>query len=253
MSIFSIESVTKQFSVKVKGIIQVGAHIGGEVSEFIHSGAERIHLIEANKEHIQALERIASEQAGVITISNTAISDREGMHDFHLMSGSQSSSLLRLAEHQKIYPDIKQVDTIRVKTQTLDDNLRQNSLSGTLYNVLVIDVQGAELNVLKGALATLESIDVIICEVNFAELYENCPQIEDIDLFLFDKGFIRVGTRTPYHDSWGDAIYLRSSLISDMSVLVQPRRHKISMPDLGSNGQLANQLFQCLFLLLYSL
>ena len=77
------------------------------------------------------------------------------------------------------------------------------------YNFLNIDVQGYELEVLKGATKTLENIDAMILEVNRDEVYENCPLIEDIDNFVGDIGFSRVAEMWQ-SVSWGDALYARN-------------------------------------------
>jgi hypothetical protein len=55
--------------------------------------------------------------------------------------------------------------------------------------LLKIDVQGAELEVLKGAEALLPLIDAIYCEVSFARLYEGQPLAEDIVQYLARNSF----------------------------------------------------------------
>jgi FkbM family methyltransferase len=253
MSIFPIESITKQFGVEIRGVIQVGAHTGGEVPDLLKCGVERIHLIEANADLIPDLQALAAGTDAHITISNVAISSSNGLQDFFITSFSQSSSLLKLADHKIVYPKIKEVNSVKVRTETLDDNILESGLDENLYNALLIDVQGAELDVLKGAKRALNTIDIIVCEVNYAELYRGCAQVEDLDAYLFDAGFVRVATKTPFHYSWGDAIYVKSSFVTDLTFLAQPKRHRVSMPTIGKNGRLANQLFQYLFLVLYGL
>ena len=55
----------------------------------------------------------------------------------------------------------------------------------------------------------LPSIDAMILEVNRDEVYEGCPMVEDLDRFLSDFGFERVGTHWQ-SQSWGDAIYAKN-------------------------------------------
>ena len=55
---------------------------------------------------------------------------------------------------------------------------------------LKLDVQGAELDVLKGATRTLESTLVIESEVEFVPLYKNQPLFGDIQVFLRERGFV---------------------------------------------------------------
>ena len=77
------------------------------------------------------------------------------------------------------------------------------------YNILVLDIQGAELQALHGAASTLDDVEIVVTEVNFDELYAGCAQIEDMDIFLTERGFSRKVTSSPFHPSWGDALYAR--------------------------------------------
>jgi hypothetical protein len=76
--------------------------------------------------------------------------------------------------------------------------------------LLHIDVQGAELLVLRGAEAVLGAVSLVSIEVNFAELYRGGAEIEAIDDWLGARGFTRVALSSAYHPSWGDALYLRA-------------------------------------------
>jgi len=75
----------------------------------------------------------------------------------------------------------------------------------------VLDVQGAELMVLRGALSALAAFDAVVAEINFEELYEGCALAPDLDAFLGTRGFSRVATACFDDPSWGDALYLRSA------------------------------------------
>jgi len=71
-----------------------------------------------------------------------------------------------------------------------------------------MDVQGYELEVLKGGLETLKQVDYVYCEVNRDEVYENNAYVEEIDKFLSDYDMTRVETDWA-GDIWGDALYIR--------------------------------------------
>ena len=73
-----------------------------------------------------------------------------------------------------------------------------------------IDVQGAELLVLKGAENTLKTVNAVYTEVNTDYVYKNCALIEEIDEYLFRHGFKRTETKMWRNHPWGDALYLRS-------------------------------------------
>jgi protein O-GlcNAc transferase len=93
-----------------------------------------------------------------------------------------------------------------------------------------LDVQGAELMVLKGGERVLKDVSVIQVEVEFLELYENQPLFADVDRFLRSQGFafhtfLGFGSRcfkptlmsdNPYGGMnqylWSDAVYVRDWL-----------------------------------------
>ena len=75
-----------------------------------------------------------------------------------------------------------------------------------------MDVQGYELEVLKGAKKTLESVDYVYCEVNRDEVYENNAYVEELDEFLKEYNMIRVMTSWE-GQIWGDALYVRENLL----------------------------------------
>ena len=52
-----------------------------------------------------------------------------------------------------------------------------------------IDVQGYELEVLKGSRETITNISGILTEVNRDELYSNCDRVEQLDDFLKNFDF----------------------------------------------------------------
>ena len=104
-----------------------------------------------------------------------------------------------------MYPDITFDSTERVEVRRLDDY----QLEG--YNLMNIDVQGYELEVMKGSEETLKQIDYIYCEVNKAEIYENNAYIDEIDNFLSQHSFERVEFKWWEDHDWGDALYIKRS------------------------------------------
>ena len=56
--------------------------------------------------------------------------------------------------------------------------------------LIKIDVQGAELDVLRGAEKILEDTDYIILEVSFFEIFKQGTQFYDVVTFMKSKGFV---------------------------------------------------------------
>ena len=143
-----------------------------------------------------------------INVIEKAISDICGDLKLNITSNSQSSSILNLKEHKILYPKITKTSELIVQSSTLDNEFHlKNNIEH--FNMLNMDIQGAELLVLKGSRKIINHLDLIYTEINFKEMYENCVLADELDAFLYELNFQRVLTSTPESDCWGDAIYIR--------------------------------------------
>ncbi|MEG4454186.1 FkbM family methyltransferase [Microcoleus sp. N9_A1] len=236
-NMLDLQQLCVKHSVVPRGVIHIGAHEGKEIARYQAMGVQRILLIEANP---VVFERLKTNIAGFFNALavNCAISNINGTSTLYVTSLDQSSSILQLKYHQEIYPEIKEVDRVVVESRTLDTLLEELQINPAEFNMLNIDIQGAELLALQGATNVLKYIEAINTEVNYEELYEGCALIDDIDDFLENCGFDRAATTTPFHPSWGDAFYVK--------------KPAVTMSTLGRNGRFANQIFQYAFLKIYA-
>ena len=69
---------------------------------------------------------------------------------------------------------------------TLDNQIKSDQQP----DFIKIDIQGAELNVLKGGTNTLEKVLGLEVEVNFKQIYKEIPLASDVEKFLNKHGFI---------------------------------------------------------------
>ena len=69
-----------------------------------------------------------------------------------------------------------------------------------------IDVQGFELEVLKGSEDLIKCFDYIYVECSYKELYESQPLVSEVVQFLFKKGFRLEGVYNNFFDGKGIAI-----------------------------------------------
>lgn len=232
-----LAELCKNNSIKPRGVIHIGAHEGKELSDYLEMGVKKILYVEANPSVFEKLQIQIANYPNVHAVC-CAISNTNGTANLHITSMDQSSSILPLKVSLEIYPMIKETEQITVPCKTLDSLLEELNLSPADFNILNIDIQGAELLALQGATETLQYIEAINTEVNYEELYTGCALIDEIDNFLETYDFERIATTTPYHPSWGDAFYTKKAVIS--------------MTTLGTNGRFANQIFQYAFLKLYA-
>jgi len=231
--VLDIAAQLSDHGVKPLGVVHVGAHEGTEVALYKKIGFKQILLIEANPILFEKLSsRYKSDD--VVTVAHAAISDQNGLVRLRITSNDQSSSILPLGRHKIYYPEISEVGFVDVPARTLDHLFIELSIEPEKFNFLNIDIQGAELLALSGAVNVLRGIEAINTEINLEELYEGCVLLPELETFLRYQGFNRAAMVRPYHDSWGDAFYVRKQVVG--------------MSTLGSNGRLGNQLFQYLFL-----
>lgn len=197
---FSIEKIINKYKKPIQGVIHVGAHFGEEYNSYIRNGIYEIHFFEASRKNYEKL----ISQVGVSCVYNYALGSQEGEAELFVESSNQgqSNSLLEPLLHLKQYPQIVFNQREKVNIRRLD------YFEIYTCNFLNMDVQGFELEVLKGGEKTIEKFDYIYSEVNRAETYKHCAQIHQLDEFLLSKGFRRVETLWS-GGIWGDALWVR--------------------------------------------
>ena len=122
-----------------------------------------------------------------------ALGDKEEMATMNRNEFSPSSSLLKMGDkHREAFPYTERVTNERIKVRKLDRMASELTLKPPVLAKL--DVQGFELKVLKGGKRTLSSIDILIVETSFVELYENQPLFDDIYQYLQKNHFRYVGS-----------------------------------------------------------
>ena len=202
-------AVIARHRIVPKGVIHVGGYHGTENVHYIDMGFTSRIFIEASPATFEVLKQNL-EGTGTYC-ENFAISDQNGTVDFHAVDHDMSSSLLPLKGHSTIYPWIKETHTTKVQAMRLDDLLLREPYRQMEFNFMNVDVQGAEMLVLGGAIQALKKMDFLNLEVNFDELYEGAPHVRDLDHFLAALGFTRADT-IMVHGTWGDAIWVRDHL-----------------------------------------
>jgi hypothetical protein len=99
---------------------------------------------------------------------------------------------------------VVEVDTISLADVVLTSQER----FGLKPDYIHLDIQGAELEALKGLGSEIAGFKVIYTEVAIKEVYSNQPLLNELDLYLANFSFKRVFTRMVPFEKWGDAVYL---------------------------------------------
>lgn len=209
--LLNLTDLIQKYSLKITGIIHVGAHYGEEVPEYNKNGIKNIALIEPCA---KAFNYLRNKFAGHhhIELINVAFAATDGEAKMYTETANkgQSNSLLQPARHLHHYPDIQFTGEETVKVLRMD-----TLMFGKHFNMINMDVQGAEGYVIIGGKQTLENIDYVYTEVNEdgAQLYKNATKISDLDELL--KDFHRVETSWT-EQGWGDALYIRKEKLQGL-------------------------------------
>tara|TARA_B100001989_G_C24471837_1_gene429638 strand:- start:54 stop:773 length:720 start_codon:yes stop_codon:yes gene_type:complete len=193
--------------LNLKGILHVGAHEAEEIDDYTNVGIKNIIWIEALPEKKEIILKKISKFPEMI-FGSFAAGDKEGKMKFNVSSKTKSSSLLNFGTHKDFYPEISIVSEVEVKLKKIDNWISSNNIEQEIFNFLVLDIQGYELKALKGMKKHLKYVDYIWTEINSNDLYIGSTKINDLDQFLSNYEFSRVGTFMS-GNGWGDALYTK--------------------------------------------
>ncbi len=179
----------KKMGIPFRGIIDGGANVG----QFSRAAAENfpgswIIAFEPLPDVAEEFREKLSDQSHRVRMIQTALGRKEGVVSFHRNSFSLSSSVLPLSEnHRRAFPFASDVSKVTVPISTLDKALKKENLEGPI--LLKLDLQGFELEALRGGVATLQKVDAILLESSIKPMYKGEPSFKKIKAFLDQKGF----------------------------------------------------------------
>lgn len=203
-----LNELVKKYNVKFNGILHVGAHECEELNLYeIYINRSKILWVEALPEKVE----LSKNRYPNINIENAVVSDSIENISFKVSNNGQSSSILDFGLHSHYHPQVHYVREFKVTTKLLKDILPKYDIQ---YNFLNFDIQGAELKALKGMEDYLPKVDYLYTEVNSDYVYKDCALIEELDEYLSNFGLLRVETQWWSDCKWGDAFYVRKSLLN---------------------------------------
>jgi FkbM family methyltransferase len=131
-------------------------------------------------------------QAAQVRLVESALGETAGQATLHMSQSADSSSLLPIGRRQtELFQNTAEVGTITVAVNRLDD--LADYWQGRRHQLLKLDVQGFELNVLRGATATLQSCAYVYAECSEVALYDGQALRAEVEAFLKAHGFVVQG------------------------------------------------------------
>ena len=167
-------------------VLDVGANVGQYAGWLRSGGYEgRIISFEANPETTESLRRSAAADPRWDVVG-CALGAQEDRAELFVTVDSLSTSLLASSTADTYRFMESAPGRVDVDVRTLDSFGHTDSTVSTL---LKLDVQGFELEVLKGGPATLAAVAAVECELSLRPLYDGQALIEDVIAHLRSAGF----------------------------------------------------------------
>ncbi|MBE2185806.1 MAG: FkbM family methyltransferase [Rhodothermales bacterium] len=178
LSSFQITRALHRQGFRFRTVVDGGANIG----QFARAAAEtwpdaRVVSFEPLPDAAKTLRRNVDGRAEVVEAALGAVS---GTTTFFRTDYTLASSVLR--------PDDPTATPLTVRLTTLDEELEALPIDRPL--LLKLDLQGYELEALRGGKRVLGEADAVLLETPFRVSYDGEPLFREILAFMEDAGFI---------------------------------------------------------------
>jgi FkbM family methyltransferase len=170
----------KQRGLDIRFAIDGGAAKGSWTRELkaVYPNAQ-ILCIDPREDVQRSLSALAAELPG-IHIARALLSARGGdVVEFH--EHAEQSSILELGTGKPFG------QSVQIKTTTLDDLVAEMHLP--FPDLIKLDLQGAELEALKGASRCLSAVKAVLLEISFLPIMDGGPLLAETVQFMKERGF----------------------------------------------------------------
>ena len=139
-------------------------------------------------------------------VDNISINKSKNIKPFNVGLGNENQ-VIRIYKNRGCPSMVKEEETKlveNVKIVKLDELIESENIKKV--KLIKIDVEGFELEVLKGSVDLLEYFDYIYVECSFIELYEKQALADEVITFLNNYSFKLKGVYNMFYDKKGIAI-----------------------------------------------
>lgn len=144
-------------------------------------------------------------QDSKVKLHAMAVGAVAGEQEMHISARDDCSSLLPIARDQlRVYPGTHETGSVLVHVEPLQQVLGEKEMVSPA--LLKLDVQGFELEALRGCEALLPWFEYIYCECSFMEMYQGQPLADAIIAWLNERGFRLGGVYNVAYDSNGKSV-----------------------------------------------
>jgi FkbM family methyltransferase len=197
-SINGLQPFVQEFFIRQShGILHIGAHEGQEAEAYDRL-SKPVIWIEAIPLYFEKLRVNIKSFGNQVALNALLDSKCHNSRDFFITSNNaESSSIYPLAEND-YWKGLKNSDILQLPARRLDCVFSSSSLKE--FDYWIIDVQGAEIEVLKGAGNLLSFCKYLQVEISQEEFYNGGAQFADLKDFLESKSFFPIWLPTHPHE-----------------------------------------------------
>jgi len=185
-----VVELAKSFGKTDKKIIIDAGAANGVISKMFSDQfpGQQVYAFEPIKRTYLELE---GNVAGYLNIKlfNMALGSKPGNSVIHVLDRITSSSILEVSDKIDdpfFAESLKERETESITITTLDIEVPLDKN----VSILKMDVQGFELEILKGGINTLNRTDLVVLEMQNHQYYKNAPMYYDLDKFMREHNFI---------------------------------------------------------------
>jgi len=211
-AVMQIQSITKdiirRYLPEKPLVVEAGAHIGRDTLKMALQWPDAtIYAFEPVPDLYNQLKERTAGHNNIYTY-NYALASSAGTEKLYVSSGASTaaSSLLEPYEYLKERPNVI-FHPIHVPTITLDQWAEKQGV--THIDLLWLDMQGAELLVLKASPKIVRTVKVLFIEISLTERFKGNPFFKETDAWLVAEGFKNVLHDEPKHNKV-NYLYVRS-------------------------------------------
>ena len=214
MSINPFEVVKAYKLQPIQSVLQVGASGGQEIPIFLANGVNYAAMIEPLDYPFSVLCANTQTIENYLPIQSlVGARDGEQVELFVASNDGQSSSILKPAQHLSAFPTVTFDAKIQCTSYTLDTIARSIKTNHAqfpeYYDLIYVDVQGAELEVFKGANQCLLNSRFIFTEIGLGGGYEGDVSYMKLIGFLNAYGYDLIQLEINPSHGYGDALFVR--------------------------------------------
>lgn len=174
---------------KLGAVLHLGAGMCRELEDFLRLKPDKIILVEANPKLTDEL-RSKARSLHTVEVVGTAVAATGGQALLWVLNNARESSVHRPTQLLKRYPNLGVTKSVSVPAMTVSQLVDRLSPEGSRENLLVLELQGAELAVLSSApLETLQKFSWIATRTSTEALYEGGARFAEVDALLRRSGF----------------------------------------------------------------